>query len=214
MIISLLCGEYIYSCNVLRWNNIREAVAKATNEYIIDCKKQLFNDNEPCKDDLYNKSINKKLIITSIDNFTNDVRFATLTTHPNVVSDSIHISLLKIYMYYLDLLTVLGVAGIYALMNKSDSDGYYSIGNAHDIISLFKTIIPFVEDEYMREAIHDVITVFQASIDNYMIIVITSIDNIPSKIDSVSLIRTIYKQGSLAHLLFRKRIKATVISSF
>ena len=134
MIISLLCGEYIYSCNVLRWNNIREAVAKATNEYIIDCKKQLFNDNEPCKDDLYNKSINKKLIITSIDNFTNDVRFATLTTHPNVVSDSIHISLLKIYMYYLDLLTVLGVAGIYALMNKSDSDGYYSIGNAHDII--------------------------------------------------------------------------------
>lgn len=209
MIMALLCGEYIYSCNILRWNNIRLAIAKATNEYIVDFKTQLFNDTEPCKDDLYNKSINKNLIITTIDNFINDVKFITLTPHPNIISDSILIRLLKIYLYYLDLLTVIGVSGIYALMNKGDIDGYYSIGNSHDIISMLKTIIPFFEeeDDYMKESIYNIIEIFQASIDNSMTIVITPIENIPYENHSTSLVQNIYKHGSLAHVLFRKRIK-------
>lgn len=210
MLISLICGDNIYTCNILRWNNIRLAIAKATNEYINNFKIQLSNDTESHKDDLYNKSINKNIINSSIDNFIYDVKFSTLIPHPNIISDSILISLLKIYLYYLDMLTIIGAAGIYALMNKGDSDGYYSVGNSHDIISLFKNIMPLIEeeeDDYMKEAIYNVIQIFQASIDNSMTVVITSIENIPSENEYNSIIQNIYKQGSLTHLLFKKKYR-------
>lgn len=205
--ISLLCGEFVFNTSLTHWNNIRESISKATNEFIIDYNKHLLDidENEEVKDDIYHKSINKKLILASINGFITDIRGAVLTTHPKFTADTLHISLLKIYMYYLDLLTVLGVAGVYALVNKSDSDGYYSVGNSCDIVTTIRSVLPFIDNKFMRESATNIAEIFQASVDNNMVIVITSIDNIPSKIGSVSFTNRFHKKGSLSYIFFNKK---------
>ena len=47
-------------------------------------------------------------------------------------------------MELIDVLIFFGVGGLFSLCNKSDCEGYYSVGNAYDICELFHIIKPFL----------------------------------------------------------------------
>lgn len=46
---------------------------------------------------------------------------------------------------YVDALIYFGIDGLYSLCNKSDCEGFYSVGNSVDICQLFNLIEPFVK---------------------------------------------------------------------
>ena len=58
-------------------------------------------------------------------------------------------TILIIWFYFLKVifdekqLFFFNISGIYAFCNKSDCEGYYSVGNSYDICQLFKLIKPF-----------------------------------------------------------------------
>ena len=83
--------------------------------------------------------------------------------------------------YFIDLLIEFGVGGIYALCNKSDCEGFYSVGNAYDIHELLITIRPFLlkdtedldsENNWLYDSSDELIELFQESIEKKKIIMI------------------------------------------
>jgi hypothetical protein len=81
-----------------------------------------------------------------------------------------------------DLLIYFGVGGVYALCNKMDCEGYYSVGNSYDILELFKLIKPFIINKTDNLETHgneiynciiQVEKVFQESVDKKEIVIIT-----------------------------------------
>ena len=83
--------------------------------------------------------------------------------------------------YFIDLLIEFGVGGIYALCNKSDCEGFYSVGNSYDIHELLTTIRPFLlkntenlesGDNWLYDAAGDLIDMFQESIEKKKIVMI------------------------------------------
>jgi hypothetical protein len=83
--------------------------------------------------------------------------------------------------YFIDLLIEFGVGGIYALCNKSDCEGFYSVGNAYDIHELLNTIKPFLlkdtedlesSDNWLYDSSNELIELFQESIEKKKIIMI------------------------------------------
>jgi hypothetical protein len=83
--------------------------------------------------------------------------------------------------YFIDLLIEFGVGGIYALCNKSDCEGFYSVGNAYDIHELLITIRSFLlkdtedldsEDNWLYDSSDELIELFQESIEKKKIIII------------------------------------------
>ena len=83
--------------------------------------------------------------------------------------------------YFIDLLIEFGVGGIYALCNKSDCEGFYSVGNAYDIHELLNTIRPFLlkntkdlesSDNWLYDVADELIELFQESIEKKKIIMI------------------------------------------
>ena len=185
MSIHIICGDCCFTCSITHWNIIRESISKATNAFIIDYLKHYNaddNDNdcaseEDTLENPYNKLINKQALKKKIQDFIKDVYYVELIPHPKTpnADSPLVIEFLKLYTYYLDLLTVLGVAGTFALINKGDTEGFYSIGNSHDIIMAISSVISFVENEYIQMTINDCLKVFKESASTSMVVGITFI---------------------------------------
>jgi hypothetical protein len=48
------------------------------------------------------------------------------------------------------------IGGIWAIMNKQDDIGYYSPGNALDILIMIKNVTEHLDDENVQERIHSI----------------------------------------------------------
>jgi hypothetical protein len=49
---------------------------------------------------------------------------------------------------------MMNVYGMFVLMDHPDDQGYYTPGNALDILMTIKTIEPFIEDENVQERLN------------------------------------------------------------
>jgi hypothetical protein len=150
----IFCDTSEYSCSYGRWNNFRMATIDATFNYIkshaisTECEREQFY-------------VNKMLeIINKIE------------SEPDLKID--------IFLYYcnqqhfVDGLIFLNLYGLYAFCNKSDCDGYYSIGNSHDIFQLFNLINDFyIDKEYTKHMIKRVKKIFKHSIRKRKIVTIS-----------------------------------------
>jgi len=177
MSINIICGDCCFTCSITHWNIIRESISKATNAFIIDYLKDYDDENVENLENPYNQLINKPALKKKIQDFIKDVYYVELTPHPKTpnADSPLVIEFLKLYTYYLDLLTVLGVAGTFAMINKGDTEGFYSIGNSHDIIMSITSVISFVENEYVQMTINDCLKVFKESASTGMVVGITFI---------------------------------------
>jgi len=175
MSIHLICGDYCFTSSISFWNKIREKLAIATFDYMVEYRNNLYNEPDH-EQDAYNNSVNKIKLTNSLNECIHDIKFSLFHTNPQALptADSIHIALLKMYTYYLDVLTVLGIAGIFAITNKSDSEGYYSVGNSADIVQMMKIAVPCIENPDVLSSIHELIDLFKFSARENMVVVITS----------------------------------------
>ena len=180
MSIHLLCGNIHFSCQVEYWKKIRESVSKATNLFILDYLKNfdLITEDPDESDEkdripLYKKSINRDVLKERLETFSVDYKYAEFHAHPKLNEvGTLLVEYLKLYNYYLDLLTVLGVNGVYSLVNKSDVEGFYSIGNSVDIVNMMKIVYNFVEDEFTKMSINESRKVFESSIEKNMVVAV------------------------------------------
>jgi hypothetical protein len=203
MSVHLLCGESSFSCNVNYWNKIRETICKATNLFVVDYFRTFqaqentmddFDDDSSDKDSFYeyNKSINKKLLRDKLLAFVREVPYVEHNIHPmkvNGFEDVLLIELLKLYTYYLDLFTIVGVAGAFSLVNKADTEGFYSVGNSLDIMETLLNVVSFIEDEYIKTSIQECMEVFNTSVQEKLIVVIhhTQHETVNKKINPLHL---------------------------
>lgn len=196
MSIQLLCENQSLQYSLSYWNEIREHLCRATNLYILNYFKHLDDEIQPTREtpdsddetsspdseeqtniSLYHKSINPTILRENIQSFLRDIHFAQMQDNPTISNVDLLIELLKLYTYYLDLLTILGLTGIFALVNKSDTEGYYSVGNSLDIFYTIQHVFPFIEDDYLLLNIQDCMKLFDYSVQHKSVIIITFKEN-------------------------------------
>lgn len=146
------CIDESFSCGYIHWNTIRTTVIEATLDYI----KHYISLNPPhenTNDEFYQNEIilfMEKIIENKEDSVDALIYFCNLVK--------------------LDLLIQFGVGGLYALCNKGDCDGYYSVGNSYDICHLFTLIKPFIQDQEIYHSILQVEKIFIESIEKKTIV--------------------------------------------
>jgi hypothetical protein len=155
----IYCDEKEYSCSYGFWNKFRMATINATFKYIKSyISLTEITEYEKVYADKLLEFINK---IESESNFDIDIFLNYCKESP-----------------FIDTLVFFNISGLYAFCNKSDCEGYYSVGNSYDICQLFKLIKKFyiVDKEFFKnihKTINKIKKIFQESIKKRKIITIS-----------------------------------------
>jgi hypothetical protein len=107
-------------CSYDYWLKFKIDVIKATVKYIEELlilKKTIFNDDLEYIINLYYIQAGDGESIFSVNKFINNMK-----------------------LEHVDTLIYFGLGGVYTLLNKTDCDGYYSVGNSLDILQTLKKI--------------------------------------------------------------------------
>jgi len=116
------CGDKSYSCSYSRWNAMRCAIIHVCYLYV--------RDNLEDTDPEYNDSVYRQDLL--------DMFQECLSGEKNAVN--ILINKCCNVDNLIDSLNYFSLAGLYALCNKSDCDGFYSPGNSLDICILLDKV--------------------------------------------------------------------------
>ena len=122
--IHIHCDEKEYSCSYSSWDKFRMDTINATIKYI----KSYITLTEITE---YNQVYANKLL-EFIDK---------IESEPNL-DINIFLDYCK-QSPFIDTLVFFNISGLYAFCNKSDCEGYYSVGNSYDIYQLLKLIQKF-----------------------------------------------------------------------
>jgi len=157
--IHIYCDEKEYSSSYGSWNKFRLATINATIKYI----KSYITLTELSE---YDQVYANKLL-EFIDK---------IESEPNL-DINIFIDYCK-ESPFIDTLVFFNISGLYAFCNKSDCEGYYSVGNSYDICQLFKLIKNFyiVDKEVFQDinkTINKIKKIFQESVRKRKIITIS-----------------------------------------
>ena len=146
----------------------------------------------------------------NIDNILNDIKINNYYIHPKKNILQSNNDLLNLYKNYLNLLTMLGLSGIYSLLNIEIENigGFYSIGNSYDIANAIELILPFINNEYIEHLVFEVLLIFNHSVKNNLVISITRDNDITgNRVNKTPLVRVFHKNGILSPKLFTRCYK-------
>ena len=149
--ICINCADVIYSCEYTRWENFREEIANASIEYLKNEYNVLLENG--ATDSYLENQLSKLMDYIDVNNCKTTNDFIRLFLDENF---------LNLFIYY-------NMGGVFALLNKSD-DGYYTIGNAIDMVQTFDFIQKYITDDVVTEQLHQVKKVFETSVDKKTII--------------------------------------------
>jgi len=149
--LDIVCVDNSFSSSYGYWNTIRETIIKATFDYIVD----KFQKDEELYKNITNEDDDENYIGEGSNYFihkTNINKIINIISKPSVITnvfDNGHNLVPKFLnlitnISYIDSLIYFDIGGLYALCNKSDCEGVYSVGNSYDIILLFDLIEPFL----------------------------------------------------------------------
>ena len=166
--IDLYCGDKTFGCSHSVWRNVRKTLIESTFEYLVE-----HFDITDYKEDTneYGSMIALKHYIKRIENVVVGKQFDLLD---NFYVYSKHLE-------FVDLLIQFGVGGIYTLCNKSENEGFYSVGNSYDIYGLIKIVKPFLlknkknidaEENWLYNGIDNITNIFEESIKKNRIVII------------------------------------------
>ena len=150
--VDLNCGDITFGCSYGGWNELRRNVIKATFDFIQDRfqrEEQLYKNITDEEDEDYigdgsiyyccKKDIIQIINLMNAQNASKNVFGLNIDNTINTF-----INLCK-NLSFVDALIYFDIGGLYSLCNKSDCEGYYSVGNSVDICQLFDLIEPFIE---------------------------------------------------------------------
>jgi hypothetical protein len=164
--VDFYCGHVTYGCSYGGWYQLRKTVIKATFDYIQDKFQKDFEAYNSIDDEedehyigdgslyhYYKKDV-IKIILSMADPEEKNV-FGLDNTVDNFIVINRNLS-------YIDALIYFDIGGLYSLCNKSDCEGFYSVGNSTDICQLFDLIEPFIKkiDESWHSSIYNTETIF------------------------------------------------------
>lgn len=167
--VDFYCGDVSFGCSYGGWNEIRKIIIKSTFDYIQDKFQkdfELYNSinnegnehfiGEGSTYNCYKKEINKIIELMKSSSKKSNVFGKDID---NTINDFIVITR---KLSYIDALIYFDIGGLYSLCNKSDCEGFYSVGNSVDICQLFDLIEPFIKlnDEYTHSIIYNTETRF------------------------------------------------------
>jgi hypothetical protein len=157
--IHIYCDKKEYSCSYGSWDKFRMATINATFKYI----KSYISLTEITEYD----QIYANKLLEFIDKIESEANL-DINIFLNYCKES----------PFIDTLVFFNISGLYAFCNKSDCEGYYSVGNSYDICQLFKLIKNFyIVDKECFKNIHKTINnikkIFQESIRKRKIITIS-----------------------------------------
>jgi hypothetical protein len=184
--IDLTCDNKNFSCSYSSWHNIRAELVEATFAYLEDI---IANQTKGIDEERLEYSVfgHLKQYITEIReqcaSFENDKPpinpFALLYSKRTIFNAfSEHLG----DLCFINILIQFGVGGIYTLCNKSDCEGFYSVGNSYDICELLNVIKPFTiknkdnlddEENYIYRCTYKLLDLFQESLDKKLIVYIS-----------------------------------------
>jgi len=159
--VDFYCGDVTFGCSYGGWNQLRKTVIQATFDYIKDKFQKDFEAYNSIDDEedehyigdgslyhCYKKDIIK--IIEIMQSSCEKNIFGLDNSVDNFIVVTRNLS-------YIDALIYFDIGGLYSLCNKSDCEGFYSVGNSIDICQLFDLIEPFITkiDENWHSAIYN-----------------------------------------------------------
>jgi len=165
--ININCDEESFCCTYSTWAEIRHNVIIQTNNYLID----YFSSNTFDSEENPNEKIDREEILNYMKK---------ILINPNVFS-YVDIMINITNMDHVNLLILYDIIGVYSLCNKSDCEGYYSVGDSYNICQLFNLIKPFLfknkenikNGDYIYDAILDIEKIFQESVNKHIKVIIS-----------------------------------------
>jgi hypothetical protein len=174
--IDITCNEKSFSCGYGSWNKIRIDTIIATAEYLKHVKttNQFEERTYPYVSLEIINEFMSELISYGKDPEQVEKQDPKQEQDPEEVEKQeqnlVGLFLGNCTLELIDVLIFFGVGGLFSLCNKSDCEGYYSVGNAYDICELFHIIKPFlIENSDSPDNYTNVITqiedVFKESVE-------------------------------------------------
>jgi hypothetical protein len=162
--IDLYCGDETFGCSYGSWNNVRNSLIQATFEYL----EVHFAVTE------YEEGTHEHGAMIALKQYIQKI--LNLGKNDKLIENFIVYSRI---LEFVDLLIQFGVGGLYALCNKSDCEGFYSVGNSYDICELLKLVKPFLlknkedleaDENWMYNDIDKLTNVFKESVEKNKIV--------------------------------------------
>jgi hypothetical protein len=127
-----------YASSYRGWNNLKKYIVNIFTNYLFEW----IHTYDDCIEELYQKEYKIELF--------NLLKEYDLYTLKKELSDICINELISIFKKYKNALSCFGFFGIYALINKEDNFGYYSVGNSFDIYELYNLLENYVNEEYLE----------------------------------------------------------------
>jgi len=171
--VDFTCDTKTFGCSYSGWHYFRNLIISATLAYLDD-----FLSKQKYKEDSYEFSAmnNLKKGVSSIRSTANKLSSENKTIFGMDLGKSpVEECLLKALAmeihnnsWFGELLIEYGLGGIWALCNKSDCEGFYSVGNAYDICELLCKVRPFLLKNLDYDRTNDLLEMFQESVEKKM----------------------------------------------
>ena len=182
--VDFTCDTKTFGCSYSGWHYFRNLIIGATLAYLDD-----FLSKQKYEEDTYEFSAmnNLKKGVASIRSTAVKISSENKTIFGmDLGKRPVEECLLKALAieinsnsWFGELLIEYGLGGIWALCNKSDCEGFYSVGNAYDICDLFSLIRDFTlennfdidaPENIIYRSIHQIERVFQESLKKKRIV--------------------------------------------
>jgi len=159
--VDFYCGDVTFGCSYGSWNEFRKTIIKSTFDYIqnkFKREEKLYKNitdeedknyiGEGSSYNCYKKDL-LKIIETMQTSYEKNI-FGLDNTINNFIVITRNLSYVNSLIYF-------DIGGLYSLCNKSDCEGFYSVGNSVDICQLFDLIEPFIKlnDKDFHSAIYN-----------------------------------------------------------
>lgn len=187
--IDLYCNKCDFACSYSIWNDIRCEIIRNTYSYLKEVvgpdietpSSVVFSEQQTKHYHVLMKhmedilDIHQKMYTIVLGQSTHEMDADELYNFNRSYADN---------MDFTDGLIAFGLYGLYALCHKNDCEGFYSPGNAFDIVQLFERIHPFVDKSIEKnkhrvyypltqKSFRQLIEMFQESIDTKDSIIIS-----------------------------------------
>ena len=156
--IYILCNGESYSCGYASWSVFREEVANAAVRYL----RSIYDEMLARPDQPNEEQLAKQTRIAKILEYV-DVN--------NCVAIEDFVQLFK-DMEFQNTFNYFELGGIYALLNKSDDDGYYTVGNSLDIADTMELVEPHILYDDVKSRYNTIKKVFEESVLTRKVVVV------------------------------------------
>jgi hypothetical protein len=174
--IDLTCDTKTFGCSYGGWNQFRNTFVQATIAYLKDfLANQTFDEYDQAAAEYLQKHLQ------SVEEKANELankKYTHLALSEKPAKEYLLDSLImevSAHNWFRELLIQFGAYGIYAICNKTDCEGFYSVGNSVDICEILEKIIPFLpadeedhldpNDSIYKSLTKELLEVFQESVD-------------------------------------------------